>query len=395
MKFSRLLAASTAVGAVLLASTAAWAATSVTKVRIGEHPTKTRIVLDLTGKPLYQYTLSADRRQLYVDLPETQWDARMARSLKRSKFIRGYSYADGRLTIETNKPVTVSKAIALRPHQGKGHRLFFDLADAPANFLAPAPAPAPEPVAEMQPEPEPAPEVAPMEPVVMEEPAAAPEQMAEATPEPQDADPWGSGGGSSMRSSGPSGPYFRIDAGYALSGNADIKQAGYTGSIDDIGNSPVFDLGLGYQVNENFRTDVTLGYIGGHEISASDTAGTRYTADITAITGMVNGYIDIPTGSNMVPYIGVGVGASQNTLGDVARSGSTTVKGDENIEFAYQGMAGVGFMADRNWTIDLGYRYLNAGALDSQKLTTGNAVVDDFNGKLIDHQVMLGARYGW
>ena len=101
-----LLAVSTLVA--VSAFSGATNAAEVVNVRIGEHATTTRIVLDLSGPVAYRYALSADRRQILVDLPDSQWGSETAKAVSYSKFIRGYSYTNGRLTIDTTAQVSIA-----------------------------------------------------------------------------------------------------------------------------------------------------------------------------------------------------------------------------------------------------------------------------------------------
>ncbi|OFX13728.1 MAG: hypothetical protein A2516_02645 [Alphaproteobacteria bacterium RIFOXYD12_FULL_60_8] len=381
-----LLAVSTLVA--VSAFSGATNAAEVVNVRIGEHATTTRIVLDLSGPVAYRYALSADRRQILVDLPDSQWGSETAKAVSYSKFIRGYSYTNGRLTIDTTAQVSIADARALTPSDGAGHRLYFDLATAPAvasPFTSPTYSPAPLSVAQVAPTPLPV--EAPMEPQAENAPAwpdgsPASQAAQEARNEPrQDM----SGGDDS------SGMYFRLDGLFAISGSAGLEQAGYTGTIDDIGEGIGGDIGLGWRLGPGFRTDVTLGMISNHGFSEAK-AGTTYTGDVSNVSAMLNGYLDIPIGGNVTPYVGFGLGPSLNTMDNVTLSSGTTIEGASTTTLGYQGMAGVSFKMSPTWDLDFGYRYFNGGRLASDQVTTGGAAIDDFDGEFIDHQFVLGVR---
>ena len=147
-------------GSVAIAWTVgvAWAAGPAVKaVRVGEHPGKTRVVLDLSGPADGQASVSPDGKAVFIDLPGTAWTAAAKHNLKKSPLLTGYESSPlpnggARLTLIAKTPVTVGQTLKLTPSGGQGHRLVFDLAAGAAPppvaaimvpvQAAPAPAPA-------------------------------------------------------------------------------------------------------------------------------------------------------------------------------------------------------------------------------------------------------------
>ena len=98
--------------------------------------------------------------------------------------------------------------------------------------------------------------------------------------------------------------------------------------------------------------------------SAVDTR-TQVSGDITKgkqsyRSYMLNGYFDIPTYTPVHPYVGVGVGLARvkNRLA-ILTEPSVTKRRETNV--AYQLMAGIGYNITRNWTLDVGYRWVDNG----------------------------------
>ena len=94
---------------------------------------------------------------------------------------------------------------------------------------------------------------------------------------------------------------------------------------------------------------------------------------------MLNGYFDIPTYTPIRPYVGAGIG--------IARVRTTARTQKRNSNPAWQLAAGIGYNFTKNWTLDLGYRYVN----------NGNSVWND-NGTTVkyyskEHQMTAGIRY--
>ena len=104
----------------------------VEQMRLGEHPDKTRLVLDLSGAVNYRTEIDARGKFLTVELPHAGWRTK-TRSALQSALIAGYTAepSEGgqgtRLKLELKKPVKIIGAAALRPDHGKPHRIYFDI----------------------------------------------------------------------------------------------------------------------------------------------------------------------------------------------------------------------------------------------------------------------------
>lgn len=134
---------------------------------------------------------------------------------------------------------------------------------------------------------------------------------------------------------------------------------------------------LGYRFNPLLRADVSLSYSAfagrGLDIPAVTSDGH---ADFTALTGLVNGYVDLaglvgPLGP-FSPYVGAGVGFSSNRIANVgisllaAPNVTATFPGGSTSRFAWSLTAGTGvslaFLGmPRNLTLDVRYRYIDHG----------------------------------
>src|SRR5262249_2109107 len=145
-------------------------------------------------------------------------------------------------------------------------------------------------------------------------------------------------------------------------------------------------VGIGYNVNNWFRVDVTGEYRGKANFHGLDNAHNsggyspdRYTGSKSELTFLLNGYVDLGTWSRFTPFVGAGVGFSRNTIsnfGDVnvnACPGIDLCVGDAYADdaskwsFAWALYAGLAYRVTDNFTIELAYRYLDLG--DAQ---TGN-----------------------
>ena len=136
-------------------------------------------------------------------------------------------------------------------------------------------------------------------------------------------------------------PYVPSEAstttGFYLRGDAGASFLNWSGGKDD--TSWVAGGGVGYQFNDNFRTDLTVDWSGDYSIAPGATLGT------TVVLG--NGYFDWKNNSMFTPYVGAGLG-----YGWAAGSGYNDTSG-----LAYSLAAGVSVDMTSNLALDVGYRF--------------------------------------
>jgi opacity protein-like surface antigen len=227
-----------------------------------------------------------------------------------------------------------------------------------------------------------------------------------------------------------SGWYLRGDVGVSVNNNANItsvpETAGWTTtskSFFDTTSSHTIGAGVGYQVNSWFRVDATLEYRGGAQIRgrATDTQGccfssTNYSTSLSSTVGLLNGYVDLGTWAGLTPFIGAGIGFANNRMGTVAMNGvggctgaggaGCTVptmghmNGATKNNLAWALMAGVAYDVTPNAKLEMGYRYMNLGGMNSSTSYTdgcpcgGTVAVTPLSGeKLTSHDFRIGMRW--
>jgi opacity protein-like surface antigen len=146
-------------------------------------------------------------------------------------------------------------------------------------------------------------------------------------------------------------------------------------------SSMLWDIGVGYQINNWFRVDVTGQYRGRANFHGSQFttafAGSalvdNYTGSKSETVIMVNGYVDLGTWWCLTPFIGAGIGGSYNQISSfrddgfgntfgVARPVSVVYAADNGKwNFAWALHAGVGYRVTPNVTVELAYSYMNLG----------------------------------
>ena len=105
----------------------------VTSVRMGQHPGKTRFVMDLSqAAPKYTAEIDNAEKLLIVELPGAGWSAAAAKTFTAHPLIKGYSAqpaGDGtRLVMELKKPAKLVMNTAMKPNAVHGHRVVLDIA---------------------------------------------------------------------------------------------------------------------------------------------------------------------------------------------------------------------------------------------------------------------------
>ena len=188
------------------------------------------------------------------------------------------------------------------------------------------------------------------------------------------------------------GPYVGVEAGAVFLSDSTFEAAGI-----DVGDAK-FDTGYG------------LGLVGGHDFGTwrlegeftwrkndnkeiSSAFGTDpIGGDVSTLALMVNAYYDFRMVSpTFVPYLGVGVGGARVSA-KVDDPIDGTVIDDNDMVFAYQLAAGVGFVVNKQITIDLGYKYFATADPSFEVIGAGGAKLD---AEYKSHNIFLGLRYSF
>ncbi|RCS23720.1 porin family protein [Phyllobacterium salinisoli] len=218
------------------------------------------------------------------------------------------------------------------------------------------------------------------------------------------------------------GWYLRGDVGYSW---AKFREASYaTSGCDECGGGGIGenqldgDLkgsfliggGIGYQVTDYFRTDLTVDYLtrskfSGETFGTCTSGGVAFdctstdSSKLSALSILANAYVDLGNFNGFTPYVGAGIGgtrvkwsALENTIGgDFDQSGTETHAGAASWRFTWALMAGVSVDLTQNLKLDAGYRY--------RRVEGGNMFAgSEFVGKGYDdglslHDVRVGLRY--
>jgi len=149
----------------------------------------------------------------------------------------------------------------------------------------------------------------------------------------------------------------------------------------------LFGGGVGYQVTDYFRTDLTLDYM----------TRAKFTSDhdesqMSALSLLANAYVDLGNFAGVTPYVGAGIGGTRvkwNDLVDTTNDG--VLSGDANWRFTYALMAGASVDLTQSLKLDAGYRYRH---INGGKMFNGDfGVGDGYDKGMNVHDIRVGLRY--
>lgn len=204
---------------------------------------------------------------------------------------------------------------------------------------------------------------------------------------------------------------------------------GFQAEQKAIGDQAFAGAGVGYRVNNWLRFDGTAEYRTSTSVRFAESYstggflfdqygksyGTRgldfYSGHLSSIVAMANVYVDLGTWYGITPFIGAGVGGAFHHLYGLTDfgagvdgngfpiAGAAGVVGDKNsTSLAWALHAGLAYSVTPNLTLELGYRYLNMGEVESGRLscynTAGNCPGTTYKLKELDsHDIKIGMRW--
>ena len=206
--------------------------------------------------------------------------------------------------------------------------------------------------------------------------------------------------------------YGRFDGGLLTTDKNTGNLLAGSGFGNGFGKNAIMDAGIGLKLpfqGINLRSELTLSYVPilKQLDAAANSSGLIQISAQTrtrSFDAMANLLADIPTGTFVTPYIGGGVGLAANTLEDLSYwvNGQTnaTETGASKTNFAWSAKAGLGMALSKSVDFDLGYRYLDAGSVQSsgrvKLLTNGQTITQSpLRGNFRAHQVTIGFRFGF
>lgn len=198
----------------------------------------------------------------------------------------------------------------------------------------------------------------------------------------------------------PNSIYFRADAGLTspTKNHVSIDSTRVQKKDLDLKKAMLLGAGLGYRFDEHFRADVTLSFIPGSKFSARQEAGLKSEfGKVRTIATMANVYYDITTIGAFTPYVTAGAGVAQNkiaktTLTNTNDNSVETYGSKSKWNAAWQVGAGSAMYLGQGFSLDAGYRYMDAGKFTSAVSSNATDKNDVIKGHVKDHMFLIGIR---
>lgn len=176
------------------------------------------------------------------------------------------------------------------------------------------------------------------------------------------------------------------------------------------GGGALFGVGVGYQFGAWFRADVTGEYRGKVSMHGLDIVrfngipvGTdEYRGNMEQWLALVNVYADLGTWWCITPFIGVGIGGAQTKISsfidvNTPNNGVAFAFDETKTQFAYALHAGLGYKVSNSLTMELAYRYVHTGDVQSGDLRTFQGVNNVVNPMIFrgvdSHDLKFGMRW--
>jgi opacity protein-like surface antigen len=180
------------------------------------------------------------------------------------------------------------------------------------------------------------------------------------------------------------GLYLRADLGVAFqtlakrpsSFASDVSNVRY--GLLDIETARPIGFGIGYRSHDWLRFDLTSEYRSRANLRTTAvytcgglTCSDALTGELRSIVTLLNGYFEIGSWYDFTPYIGIGAGIAHHRFGPVTlppganiQTGTTTDARARN-RLALAAMIGTAYDISERVKLDIGYRYLYAGRIES------------------------------
>jgi opacity protein-like surface antigen len=218
-----------------------------------------------------------------------------------------------------------------------------------------------------------------------------------------------------------SGWYLRGDIGMTNQSVGSLDNVVSPGTTVDtkfltFDSAPFFGVGLGYQLNNWLRFDVTGEYRAKAHFHGQQVATfgaiilpDDYNASKSEWLFLANAYVDLGTWWCVTPFVGAGIGGSYNTISSFTDIGATQVGGNtilsttygadaSKFNFAWAVYAGLAYQVTPSFTVELAYRYLNLGSGTTgptnsfDGVTVVNGTPFQFN-NITSQDIKLGVRW--
>lgn len=413
---------------------------TVTDMRVGKHPNKTRIVLDITKPTNLAFEVSGDGQALFIDLPTATWNAAPFSARHAEGVVVDYRFqsngkSGGRLSVLTDQPIRIKRPFFVAPRGNMGHRIVIDMMPGPvpptsyssgnqaeiANLTRNSRVNRPRRNGTMvasldTPHIGSATSTSPMRRQVTQNripqnqyPATTmprypqsgnqqysnPQQHNPQYGAPQNRNPMIPQRVMPQQQSGLFGipnSYIRLGAGLVMLSEATSTGAGNENAVE---YQPGFGLSaaFGVDMQNRFRLEGEMVYTSNslQKISGTAAGNSAITqavgGDTSTLAFMANANYDFPNQTRLTPFVMGGFGLAGVFLNEW-EANENAIADDTDWVLALQLGGGVAYDLDDRTKLELSYRYF-----ETQAPEFGDSRTTPFESELAGHNFMLGARF--
>lgn len=175
----------------------------------------------------------------------------------------------------------------------------------------------------------------------------------------------------------------------------------------DSDGSIAYQLGIGYRLTDWLDAELSLGQIGGFELSGpyeddGSPSGETGRVDVNTTSIMVLGLVDVATVLDtswpVQPYVGLGVGYARHDLGRFTITNeSSRIDGHTSDGFAWKAILGATYPLGDRLSLDAAYAYADYGEAESGRRAYELGSYLQLNSPLTvdirSHELSLSLRY--
>ncbi|RJF87322.1 OmpA family protein [Oleomonas cavernae] len=183
------------------------------------------------------------------------------------------------------------------------------------------------------------------------------------------------------------GPYLSAFGGYVIQPDLEISSGGADGELST-DNGWAAGGAMGYDFGRpRVEAEVTYRRNEADEISSGG-ATVDVDGNLSSLAVMINALYDFENSSRFTPYIGAGIGAAWVYANDIGVPGARV--DDDDVVFAYQGIAGVKVAVTGGLSLFVDYRYF--ATLDPEFDAPGGGTIES---EYATHNIMAGLTYNF
>jgi opacity protein-like surface antigen len=207
-----------------------------------------------------------------------------------------------------------------------------------------------------------------------------------------------------MAQSTDKGQYVAVRAIHAKhhANNLEVTSPRVATMVDSRNSDNSFNAALayGWHAGDNWRVEGEL-VIGPRDRYTSYWAPFEANANefkVRTRRGMVNAYRDFPISKDVSLYASAGLGVVRATADGWQGNPERQFASRTQTNLAYSVGAGLSFAVNQNFTMDLGYRFVDMGHVETSFNTFANRINardEQLMGDLVSHEVVLGGRFSF